>query len=156
MDHRYLAWLQAMPIFGGMNELALTFLVEHCPEVAIDEGEYFFKEGDEGDSLFILESGSALVVKGQNLQLRHLARGDCFGEMTLIDLNPRSASVLALEPCLALELNNQTLFALYEAHLQQFALIQMNLLREVSRRLRYLDERLMNLDNELLRVLNVL
>ena len=48
------------------------------------------------------------------------------------------------------------LFALYEAHLQQFALIQMNLLREVSRRLRYLDERLMNLDNELLRVLNVL
>jgi CRP-like cAMP-binding protein len=76
--------------------------------------------------------------------------------MTLIDLNPRSASVLALEPCLALELSNQTLFLLYETHLEQFALIQMNLLREVSRRLRYLDERLMNLDSELLRLINVL
>ena len=86
-----------------------------------------------------------MVVKGQNLQLRQLMRSDCFGEMTLIDLNPRSASVLALEPCLALELSNQTLLLLYETHLEQFALIQMNLLREVSRRLRYLDERLVNL-----------
>ena len=145
MDNHYLKWLQGMPIFGGMNEQALAFLTQHCPEVVVDEGEYFFKEGEEGDSLFILESGSALVVKGQNLQLRQLMRGDCFGEMTFIDLNPRSASVLALEPCLALELSNQTLLLLYETHLEQFALIQMNLLREVSRRLRYLDERLVNL-----------
>ncbi|MBH1969976.1 Crp/Fnr family transcriptional regulator [Moraxellaceae bacterium AER2_44_116] len=156
MDNHYLTWLQAMPVFGGMNEQALAFLIQHCPEVVVDEGEYFFREGDEGNSLFILESGTALVVKGQNLKLRQLARGDCFGEMTLIDLNPRSASVLALEPCLALELSNQTLFLLYETHLEQFALIQMNLLREVSRRLRYLDERLMNLDSELLRLINVL
>lgn len=156
MDKSYLIWLQAMPIFGGMSEPALTFLLQQCPEVKIGVGEYFFKEGDEGDSLFILKSGSALVVKGRSLKLRQLARGDCFGEMTLIDLNPRSASVQALEPCSALELSNQTLFALYEAHLEQFALIQMNLLREVSRRLRYLDERLVNIDNELLRLMNVL
>ena len=45
---------------------------------------------------------------------------------------------------------------LYENYLEQFALIQMNLAREVSRRLRALDERLSRLDTELLRVINVL
>jgi CRP/FNR family cyclic AMP-dependent transcriptional regulator len=155
MEQRYLAWLQAMPIFGGMNEQALTFLIQHCPEVVIEKEAYFFREGDDGDSLFILKSGSAMVLKGNDVQLRRLARGDCFGEMTLIDLHPRSASVLALETCLAFELSNQTLFALYEAHLEQFALIQMNLLREVSRRLRYLDERSPSLDSELLGLLRV-
>ena len=156
MDIQYLQLLQAMPIFGGIQEAALELLLAYCPEKIVQQGDYFFKEGEAANSLFILKSGRVLVLKGTDIKLQYLARGDCFGEMTLIDLNPRSASVQALEPCLALELSNQTLFALYEAQLAQFALIQMNLLREVSRRLRYLDERLMNLDNELLRVLNVL
>jgi CRP/FNR family cyclic AMP-dependent transcriptional regulator len=83
--------------------------------------------------------------------LQYLARGDCFGEMALIDLNPRSASVVAVEDCIALEISHQALYVLYEHYLEQFTLIQMNL-REVSRRLRALDERLSRLDTELLTI----
>jgi CRP/FNR family transcriptional regulator, cyclic AMP receptor protein len=71
-------------------------------------------------------------------------------------LNPRSASVFATEDCIALEVSQQTLFMLYEHHLAEFTLIQMNLLREVSRRLRRLDEKLMKIDKELLKLIHVL
>jgi CRP-like cAMP-binding protein len=74
--------------------------------------------------------------------------------MALIDLNPRSASVVAVEDCIALEISHQALYVLYENYLEQFVLIQMNLAREVSRRLRALDERLSRLDTELLRLVN--
>lgn len=156
MDPQYLQLLQAMPIFGGVNQESLEFLLARCPEVEIAKNTYFFKEGEQADSLFILERGTALVLKGRDIKLRYLVRGDCFGEMSLIDLNPRSASVQAIENCIALELSRQNLFSLYEYDLEQFVIIQMNLSREVSRRLRALDERLMSLDTELLKLINVL
>lgn len=155
MDKHYLQLLQAMPIFGAIEEPALELLLEHCPEeIQVTANDYFFKEGDEASSLFILKSGRVLVLKGNNIKLQYLSDGDCFGEMSLIDLNPRSASVLAVEDCLALEISHQALYVLYERYLSQFVIIQMNLAREVSRRLRALDERLSNLDKELLRVIN--
>jgi CRP-like cAMP-binding protein len=58
-----------------------------------------------------------------------------------MDLFPRSASVLAVEPCTALQLTSDSFYQLYGEDLGQFALIQMNLGREVSRRLRAADER---------------
>lgn len=155
MDKQYLSLLQAMPIFGGIHEPALELLLDYCPEVSIKPDNYFFKEGDSANSLFILKKGKVLVLKSEHIKLQYLARGDCFGEMALIDLNPRSASVLAVEDCIALEISYQALYVLYENYLEQFALIQMNLAREVSRRLRALDERLSRLDTELLRVINV-
>lgn len=146
MEMHYLQLLQAMPIFGGIHEAALELLLASSAERVVQQGDYFFKEGEAADSLFILKSGRVLVLKGADIKLQYLVRGDCFGEMSLIDLNPRSASVLAVEDCVALEISQQSLYVLYEQDLEQFTLIHMNLLREVSRRLRALDERLTTLD----------
>jgi CRP-like cAMP-binding protein len=62
--------------------------------------------------------------------------------MALMDLGPRSASALALQPCSAIELTTSSLFDVYQKDLEQFAMIEMNMGREVSRRLRVVDERL--------------
>jgi CRP/FNR family cyclic AMP-dependent transcriptional regulator len=59
-----------------------------------------------------------------------------------MDMRHRSASVVAVEPCSAIELSSASLFAIYEKDLEQFTLIQMNMGREVSRRLREADDRL--------------
>lgn len=156
MDKSYLTLLQAMPIFGGVEEVTLELLLKHCPEVLVTAEHYFFKEGDSANSLFILKQGKVVVLKDERIKLQYLSQGDCFGEMAVIDLNPRSASVLAIEDCVALEISHQALYVLFEQNLPQFALIQMNLARELSRRLRALDERLSNLDKELLKLINVL
>ncbi len=143
MPATHIELLQAMPVFGALRDDTLAFLLELMHPLRASPGDYFFREGDEARSLFVLESGSARVLKGwegHEVMLRQLQPGDCFGEMALMDLMPRSASVRAVDDCQALELHGDDLVHLLERDLEQFALIQMNLGREVSRRLRATDE----------------
>jgi CRP/FNR family cyclic AMP-dependent transcriptional regulator len=134
--------LQRMPVFGAIREDALRLLLEHCRPVEVPAGGYFFRENDAADSMFVLEAGRASVIKswrGREFVLHGLDAGDCFGEMALMDLFPRSASVRADEDCRAIELTNADLLHLFERDAEQFALIQMNIGREVCRRLRATD-----------------
>lgn len=137
--------LQGMPIFGAIREDVLQSLLEQANVVAVPAGAYFFREGDDAQGMFVLETGCAAVLKdweGRKYKLHEFHRGDCFGEMALMDLMPRSASVKALEDCSAIELRPAHLMRLFERDVEQFVLIQMNMGREVCRRLRATDERL--------------
>jgi CRP/FNR family transcriptional regulator, cyclic AMP receptor protein len=145
MQQARIELLQRMPIFGGIREDILKLILISSPLVSVPKGEFFFQENDEADSMFVLEQGRVAVLKfwqGQQHLLRNLEKGDCFGEMALMDLFPRSASVVALEDCTAIQLSTVSLHRVYEQELEQFAMIQMNMGREVSRRLREMDERL--------------
>jgi len=144
MDDR-IQLLQNTPIFGGVVDETLAFLLDRMAEVAIRKGEYFFLEGDNGVSAFVLERGSVSILKkweGKSYLLRHLQAGDCFGEVALMDFCRRSAAVLADEDCVALELSTSDLRQVAGRDLEQFAMIYMNMGRELCRRLRAADERL--------------
>ena len=135
--------LQQMPIFGAVREDALQLLLEGVASARVRAGAYFFREKDLAQSMFVLETGRVAVLKawqGRELQLRLLGPGDCFGEMALLDLFPRSASVRAVEDCSAIELSPADLLRLFERDSEQFALIQMNIGREMCRRLRATDD----------------
>lgn len=137
--------LQAMPIFGAIRDDVLVFLLEQAKVAHVPAGACFFREGDEPGGMFVLEAGRVAVSKdwqGRHCELHELGRGDCFGEMALMDLGPRSATVRALEDCRAIELLPDHLMGLYQRDLEQFTLIQMNMGREVCRRLRAADEQL--------------
>jgi len=145
MQQARIELLQRMPIFGGVGANILQFLVGLCPVESVSKNEFFFREGDLADSMFVLEAGKAAVLKswrGQDCLLRTLEQGDCFGEMAVMDLCPRSASVRAVEDCTAIRISAANLYRVYSQDLKQFALIQMNMGREVCRRLRELDNRL--------------
>ena len=135
--------LQGMPIFGAIREDTLQYLLVQTRSVSVRAQEFFFREGDQAGSMFVLESGRVMVFKewrGQLLLRSQFGRGDCFGEMALLDLLPRSASVQAIDDCSALELTPDDLYRLFKRDAEQFVLIQMNLGRELSRRLRATDE----------------
>jgi len=137
--------LQRMALFGALRQETLQFLLEQARSKSVPAGEYFFREKDPADCLYVLETGRAAVVKSWQdgeFVLRHLERGDCFGEMALMDLFPRSASVRAVADCDAISLAPGDLYRLFERDPEQFALIQMNMGREVCRRLRESDEQL--------------
>lgn len=137
--------LQRMPIFGGIRADIVQFILNLSTIALIPKGDFFFHENDKAESMYVLESGKVAILKGwegQQYLLRSLEGGDCFGEMALMDLSPRSASVLAMDDCMAIELSSNSLFRVYEKDLEQFTMIQMNMGREVSRRLREADERL--------------
>lgn len=140
-----IATLQATPIFGGLRADILASLVASTRTVTLPEGANFFREGDRAESMYVLEAGEVALFKrwaGEDFLLGHKGPGDCFGEMALLDLFPRSASVRAVSPCTAIELTTASFQKLYESDVEQFALVQMNIARELSRRLREADERL--------------
>ena len=148
MHATHIELLRNMPIFGALRDDTLEFLLGLARQVTVRAGDWFFREGDAATGLFVLEQGRASVFKGwggQQVLLHHVHEGDCFGEMALMDLMPRSASVFAESDCHALQLDSADLYQLSERDIEQFALIQMNLGREVSRRLREADERLFHL-----------
>ena len=143
MQTQRLKILQNMPIFGGIRADILGYLLEISEIVSVPKGAYFFRENERGNSLYVLEHGKVSVVKswkGRNYLLMELHEGDCFGEMSLIDLGPRTASVIALEACSAIKVSNGNILKIYQKDLEQFTLIQMNIGREISRRLRHTDE----------------
>ena len=128
--------LQRMPIFGGIRTQTLQFLVDLCPIASIPANEFFFREPDQGDSMFVLEIGKVAVLKswgGQDYLLQFLKEGDCFGEMAAMDHCPRSVSVRAVDDCRAISISAANLYEVYARDLKQFALIQMNMGREVLR-----------------------
>lgn len=137
--------LQRMPIFGGVRKETLEFLLAFCPVVTVTAHDFFFREDEPGDSLFVLEGGKADVLKswrGEDCLIQTLAAGDCFGEMAVIDHCARSASVRAVEDCAAIRMSSADLYRVYGHDIKQFTMIQMNMGREVCRRLRDADNRL--------------
>ena len=145
MQEARIELLQRMPIFGGIRADILQFLLGFCPIVSVPTSEFFFREHQQGDSMFVLERGKAAVLKswrGEDYLLKTLSEGDCFGEMAVMDHCPRSASVRAEEDCAAIHISAANLYRVYAQDLKQFALIQMNMGREVCRRLREADNRL--------------
>jgi CRP/FNR family transcriptional regulator, cyclic AMP receptor protein len=145
MQQARIELLQRMPIFGGVKANILQFLLGLCPVESVPTNDFFFHEGDQADSMFVLEAGEAAVLKswrGQEHVLRTLKQGDCFGEMAVMDLCPRSASVRAIVDCTAIHISAASLYQVYSQDLKQFALIQMNMGREVCRRLREADHQL--------------
>lgn len=131
--------LQQMAIFGGVGDDALKFLLARSRSCEFAAGSHLAREGEMGAGLFVLLSGRVAVQRRWNdhqVLLRELGPGDCFGEMALLDLGRRSASILALEDCTALEMETGLLHDFFEHDARQFALMQMNIARELSRRLR--------------------
>ncbi len=141
--------LQQMPVFGGLTDIAIRSILDHSRIVDVAATEYFFHEGETAESFFVLITGSVRIEKNWNgtaVEIRKLAAGDCIGEMAILDLQSRSASVGAEANCQAIEITRSTLHKLYQDDIQQYAIIMMNMGREVSRRIRTASDRLFALD----------
>jgi CRP-like cAMP-binding protein len=133
------AFLPRVPLFGGLPDGALQRLLERMQLRACAAGQVICAEGDPAREMFIVRSGSVEVRKralAGDACLARLRAGDEFGEMSLIDIQPRSASVVACEPTELYVLGNMDLLALYEEDLPSYTFFVQNLCRELSRRLR--------------------
>ena len=93
--------LSAVPFVGDLDEDALTTLEGHMRLRKFRRGQPIFTEGDPGDSLFLIASGRVKLFvdnsDGEQLTILFCDPGICFGEMAVLDGQPRSASAEALE-----------------------------------------------------------
>jgi CRP/FNR family cyclic AMP-dependent transcriptional regulator len=133
------SFLHEVPIFGGLPDSALHRLLELMQLRVCNAGQIICREGDPAREMFIVHTGGVEVRKRAHDGEACLARlhaGDEFGEMSLIDIQPRSASVVACEPTELYVLGNMDLLTLYEEDLASYTFFLQNLCRELSRRLR--------------------
>jgi CRP/FNR family transcriptional regulator, cyclic AMP receptor protein len=143
------AFLLETPFFGGLSDASLDLLVSMLVERRFDAGATVVAEGEPGRSMFIVHSGELAVSKltdsGRVIRMRDLEPGDFFGEMTLIEMQNRSATVTAESPTVLYELTAQKLYACYKADIHAYVIIMQNISRELCRRLRRADNRIAEL-----------
>lgn len=89
----------AIPLFSGLSRLDRARLIPNCAVIAFDADSGIVKQGEKGDSLFVVISGSARVVRHQaddgDVLVARLGPGECFGEVALLTGEQRTADVLA-------------------------------------------------------------
>ncbi len=143
MNEIYSELLGDIAIFGGINQETINIILNDALLIQKEPNQYFFIENDIAENMYILVSGEVEVIKNRNntqYPVTKLHKGDCFGEMAILDHYPRSASVKCVNKCTALQIDINCFDEIYQRDVKQFALLQMNLGREVCRRLREANE----------------
>lgn len=134
--------LKRVPLFENLNLDQLDAVLRLARDATFLAGEVIVREGDPGGELFLVLEGSAeawLDYRGANpQQLSTMPAGSYFGEMAILDDEPRSATVVAREPARLLALDGDSLKAL----LREMPEIAFELLRVMTTRVRASERRL--------------
>ena len=133
--------LRKVPLFSQLAPSDLERVSEISRERAYPRNSVILFEDDPGDALYVVAQGQVKVVligeDGREVILSVMGEGEFFGEMALVDDEPRSAHVIAMEDSTLLVLRRED----FQGILKQTPGIALALLRELSRRLRRVDEK---------------
>jgi CRP/FNR family cyclic AMP-dependent transcriptional regulator len=134
--------LRSVPLFASFSEEPLRMLTTVVTRRSVTRGTIIMAAGDPTDSLYIILSGRLKVMMsdedGKEVILSILGPGEFFGEMGLIDDAPRSASVVAIEPCELLSINRRD----FKKCLSENFEMSMAVMRGLVRRLREADRKI--------------
>jgi CRP-like cAMP-binding protein len=132
--------LQKYSLFGGLMEDQIERIIPLMEQEIYQAGDTIMTEGELNDRIRFILSGQVEVHKG-NVRLTEFEEGDFFGEMEVLDVMPAAAAIKALCPVELMSISNKALREIYKSDTKTFSMIIMNLARDLSRRLRRMDDR---------------
>jgi CRP-like cAMP-binding protein len=142
---RHRALLGGSALFKGVSPAALDDLVRRLQVRSRPASTVIVAQDEPGDALFVIAQGRVKVAlfgeNGRELTLSVLNVGDFFGEMSLVDGQPRSANVVALDDTTVLALTRDA----FRAHLAAHPQTAFNIMSELTARLRRADETIASL-----------
>jgi CRP/FNR family cyclic AMP-dependent transcriptional regulator len=127
--------LRKVPLFSGASDKELKRVAELAREEHFAAGEDIVTQGHSSGPFFLLTDGDAVVLVGDRERSK-LGPGNFFGEMSLVDQEPRSATIRALSDVTALSISSWDFLTVLERHWD----LTRQLLVELSRRVRALDQ----------------
>lgn len=134
-----------IPLFAGLSAAELELIASHSLTKTYPKNCILINEGDHSDALYVILSGKVKVYvsgdDGKEVTLNIQGMGEYFGELALIDDEPRSASVITLEPSLLAKIAKKD----FQQCLMENPGIALQLLRTQSKRIRALTESVKNL-----------
>lgn len=134
--------LSRLGLFKNISLHTLEHLTTELNPRHIEPGTEVLSEGKEDTSMFVVLNGELEVLKRigaskRAIRVALLGPGDWFGEMSLLDPQPRSASVRTLAPSVLLSMNTEQVQTLiYDHDLKDYATFMTNIARALARRLR--------------------
>ena len=131
--------LKTVPLFGGLSLKQLNEVARHLEEVPVPRGTMLAREGQPGNEFFVVLEGKA-AVRRRGRRIATLGEGDFFGEMSLLDGAPRSATVAAETDGVVLVMQRREFGALLDRVPGLLRKIAVGL----SQRLREADERILD------------
>ena len=131
------AMLESVPLFRDCSAEVLDRLAGSTAEFQFAADAPIVQQGQVGNGLYIVVSGGVSIVAGSD-QLARLGPGDFFGELSVIDQQPRAASAYAVSETVCLALASWDLMAV----LEQDPHVSINLLKGLAARLRAADAQL--------------
>lgn len=134
--------LQRVPVFATLGADDLAQVAEVTVPRSFVTGEIVFREGDSGDTCYVVRSGRARAIRehvdGRSIALATFGPGEIFGELAMFDSERRSATVETIEGTIAVAILGADMRRLLKAHPD----IALKLLIGLGRRLRETNERL--------------
>ena len=138
--------LSQISMFGGVTEAQQNEIFSRLEVATFKRGETVFREGDEPTHIYIVKSGLiALFISDQEVKIekKRLGKGECFGHVALMSINKHSISALAVVDSEIIVLSRKLLHQLHHDDSDLFALLILNIARELARRLQFTDELLL-------------
>lgn len=133
-----ITFLKQTVLFSEIPDSDLRQISQDIIERHFKAGEVIFHEGDAGELLYLVKSGSVRIfvngLDGSETSVILVGRaGQMFGELAVIDGLPRSATAVAMSPTILCTLNRET----FRAHMRRYPQIGLNFMNELSTRVRY-------------------
>jgi CRP-like cAMP-binding protein len=147
-----LTLLTQVDIFQGVPQSALEALLATAEPVEIEKGELVFREGEPGEAMFLVASGAIELTQrvkaDQDQRLALLDRGQIFGELSLFDGLPRSATAQAFVKTSLLRFSRQAFDRLLDRNAALAPQLLRNMVKKLSLRLRDADAELRELGRQ--------
>lgn len=143
-------YFKACSSFGALSDQCIGFLIERGVVLQLDKGDKLFSYGDPGDSFYIVLKGRIEYLKPRGNGFTHVRDytfGQEFGCVAMIGLHDRAGDHIAPEESVVVQVTSGLFHALQEALPKDFGLFLLNLSREMARRLRESDSKLV--ENEI-------
>ena len=131
--------LKSVDLFHKIPGDVLTRIAQIAEELRCEQNHVIFKEGDQGDSMFVIISGKVDVIQNDH-SITQLERGTCIGEMALLDQEPRSADAITLEESVLLKIDQEGFFQLMASNPE----IMKQIVKILTRRVRSMNKKLTN------------
>jgi CRP-like cAMP-binding protein len=145
-DSTVATFLRSVPVFHDLKGPSLDILFDFLEEQTWAPGDQIFSEGELGRTMYVIRDGEVEVARkstrGNQVPIVRLGPGETFGEMTLVELQPRSATCLVKKKTTTYALTNLDLWNLYKSDNYAYIIILQNICRMLSRRLRKADSRI--------------
>jgi len=124
-------FLRNVPLFSRMLPRELNYLAGITQEVVYTGGEQIIKQGEFGSSMFLIVDGR-VKIHTKAIDLAVLGEKDYFGEMSILDGEPRSASATAETDCLLLRIDQDTFQTILSNHIE----VALSIIQTLTQRLR--------------------